>query len=229
MYKLVIANKNYSSWSLRPWVLLRTLEIPFEEQLIPFAGSGEQTAFRACSPSGKLPCLIDDECRVWDSLAIAEYLAERHSGVWPADPLARAWARSVAAEMHSGFPVLRQRCSMNCALRVRIDPFPPELKRDWARVDFLWNEGLTRFGGPFLAGPHFTAVDAFFAPLAFRAQTYTPPLSPSAEQYQARLLDLPAMRDWCASALAEPWRDEAHDQEVRAYGEVLQDLRQPLA
>lgn len=225
MLKLFIANKNYSSWSLRPWALMRSLGIPFEETLVPFAGGGEQVAFRAFSPSGKVPCLVDGDTTVWDSLAIVEYLAELFPGVWPADAQARAWARSAAAEMHSGFPVLRQRCSMNCGLRVRIDPFPPELKRDWARMDALWNDGLGRFGGPFLAGTEVTAVDAFFAPVAFRVQTYSPPLSASAEQYARRLLDLPALREWYASALTEPWRDEDHDREVRACGTVLQDHR----
>ena len=225
MLKLFIANKNYSSWSLRPWVLMRSLAIPFEETLVPFAGGGEQVAFRAFSPSGKVPCLVDGPTTVWDSLAIVEYLAERFPEVWPAETLARAWARSAAAEMHSGFPVLRQRCSMNCAFRVRIAPFPPELLRDWARVDALWNDGLKRFGGPFLAGANFTAADAFFAPVAFRVQTYSPSLSPAADQYARRLLELPAMREWYASALAEPWKDEDHDREVRASGTVLQDLR----
>lgn len=229
MLKLYIANKNYSSWSLRPWVLMRTLGIAFEEQLVPFAGGGEQLAFRAFSPSGKVPCLVDGEITVWDSLAITEYLAERFPGVWPADAKARAWARAAAAEMHSGFGVLRQRCSMNCGLRVRVDPFPPELQRDWARIESLWNDGLQRFGGPWLAGPAFSAVDAFFAPVAFRVQTHTPPLGSAAQRYVRLLLELPAMREWYASALAEPWRDEDHERELRTYGTVLEDLRRPLA
>ena len=119
MYELYIANKNYSSWSLRPWVLMRALGIPFDETLVPFLGGvgANWDAFRAFSPTGKVPCLRDGDAVVWDSLAIAEYLAERHAGVWPADPRARAWARCAAAEMHSGFPGLRSVCTMNCGVR----------------------------------------------------------------------------------------------------------------
>eukprot|EP01038_Epipyxis_sp_PR26KG_P001742 gene1742-2467_t len=114
---LYIANKNYSSWSLRPWVLLKQLGIPFTERLVPFGGDVPYTAF---SPTGKVPCLVDGEVTVWESLAIVEYLAERHPDVWPTDPTARAWARSACAEMHAGFSTLRNLCSMNCGLRVRL-------------------------------------------------------------------------------------------------------------
>src|SRR5690349_9794152 len=117
MYTLYIANKNYSSWSLRPWLLMRQLGIPFEERLVPFGhGAG---GFRTFSPTGKVPCLVDGDTVVWDSLSIVEYLADRHPGVWPAEPKARAWARSAAAEMHSGFAALRERCTMNLGIRVR--------------------------------------------------------------------------------------------------------------
>src|SRR5690349_8533133 len=121
MYKLFIANKNYSSWSLRPWVLMKVLGIPFEEHLIRFGSPEEnRTAFRKISPSGKVPCLADGDLSVWDSYAIAEYLSERHQGIWPADSAARAWARSAAAEMHSGFANLRNTCGMNCGVRVKL-------------------------------------------------------------------------------------------------------------
>ncbi|MCX7173935.1 MAG: glutathione S-transferase family protein [Proteobacteria bacterium] len=207
MYTLFIANKNYSSWSLRPWVLMQQQAIPFEERLSAF-GSGP---FREFSPSGRVPCLHHDGTVVWDSLAIVEYLAERHPGVWPADPQARAWARCAAAEMHSGFGVLRQHCGMNCGVRVRLHAITPALQQDVARVDKLWSEGLARFGGPFLAGAEFTAVDAFFAPVAFRVNTYGLKLGPAAAAYGQRLLSLPAMQRWYAEALREPWRDEAHE------------------
>ena len=223
MFELFIANKNYSSWSLRPWVLMRELGIRFEEKLVSFGGP--PNAFRAFSPSGKVPCLVDGSTVVWDSLAITEYLAEGGREVWPADSIARAWARCAAAEMHSGFTALRGLCSMNCGIRVRIDPYPPAVLQDWARMDELWNDGLARFGGPFLAGEAFTAVDAFFAPVAFRVQSYEPPLSARSREYVDRLLSLPSMQEWYRAALSETWRDEDHEDEARRAGTWLQDLR----
>ena len=223
MLELLIANKNYSSWSLRPWLLLRELGIAFREELHPF---GDAAAFRAFSPSGKVPCLRDGATLVWDSLAITEYIAEREPRVWPADARARAWARSAAAEMHAGFATLRDLCTMNCGLRVRIaEPWPAALLRDWQRLDALWCEGLARFGGPFVAGAAFTAADAFFAPVALRAQCYGPALSAPAQAYVERLLALPALQNWYRAALAEIWRDEAHEAEARRAGVWLQDLR----
>jgi glutathione S-transferase len=225
MPELFIANKNYSSWSLRPWVLMRELAIPFEEQLRPFAASGEINHFLSFSPSGKVPCLVDGNVTVWDSLAIAEYVAEKYPGVWPADRLARAWARSAAAEMHSGFAALRQCCSMNCGVRIRLDSTPPALPQDLARLSQLWTDGLARFGGPFLAGTAFTAADAFFAPVAFRVQTYSLTLDAASLEYAARLLALPSMQSWYNAALAETWRDAAHEDEVSRAGTILEDLR----
>src|SRR5688572_9240507 len=131
MYQLWIANKNYSSWSLRPWALLRQLQIPFQEQLAPFTGSTSWDSYRKFSPSGKVPCLVDGDITVWDSLAIAEYLAERHSGIWPSAPQSRAWARCAAAEMHSGFTALRSQCGMNCGLRVRLHEIGPALQQEF--------------------------------------------------------------------------------------------------
>jgi len=225
MYELFIANKNYSSWSLRPWVLMRERNIPFTEHLMPFSETGSNEAFRAFSPTGKVPCLRDGATVVWDSLAIAEYLAERHSGVWPADPVARAWARCAAAEMHSGFGVLRDQCSMSVGVRVRLHQVAEALQKDIDRVDALWNEGLKRFGGPFLAGATFTAVDAFFAPVAFRAQTYGLVMNEAALAYAARLRALPSMVDWANAAVAETWREPGHDVEVARHGSVVVDLR----
>ncbi|WP_426662062.1 glutathione S-transferase N-terminal domain-containing protein [Rhodanobacter aciditrophus] len=229
MYELYIANKNYSSWSLRPWLLLRERGIAFTEHLVPFAPgtSSSWASFRAFSPTGKVPCLRDGDIVVWDSLAIAEYAAERDPGVWPADARARAWARCAAAEMHSGFPALRRTCTMNCGIRIRIEVPGEALRKDVARIDELWNEGLARFGGPFLAGKAFTAVDAFYAPVAFRIQSYGLQLGDVAMAYAQRLLDLPAMREWYAAALAETWRDPDHEDEARRSGTWLQDLRAP--
>ncbi|MGY3041142.1 glutathione S-transferase [Rhodanobacter sp. TND4EL1] len=230
MYQLYIANKNHSSWSLRPWLLLSELGIAFQEQQVAFAqGNGASwQAFRAFSPNGKVPCLHDGDRVVWDSLAIAEYLAERHADVWPSEADARAWARCAAAEMHAGFAALRNQCGMNCGLRIRLPAaLPAALQADLARVDELWSEGLARFGGPFLAGPRFGAVDAFFAPVAFRIQTYGLTLGAAASDYARRLLALPGMRRWYAAALRESWRDEEHERDARQSGTVCQDLRLP--
>ena len=229
MYALYIANKNYSSWSLRPWALMRELAIPFEERLVPFEKNGAESAFQKFSPTGQVPCLHDGETVVWNSLGIVEYLAERHDGVWPKDARARAWARCAAAEMHAGFGTLRNICTMNCGIRVRLETSPPSLLRDVARINALWNEGLTRFGGPFLAGAAFTAVDAFFAPVAFRVQTYGLSLDANGAAYVARLLALPSIRSWEAAALAETWRDEEHEIEARTAGTLTADLRTKIA
>jgi glutathione S-transferase len=224
MYQLYIANKNYSSWSLRPWVLMRELDIPFVEHLLKFGDAPGWERYREISPTGKVPCLVGD-LAVWDSLSIAEYLAERHPGIWPASSDARAWARSAAAEMHAGFNELRSRCSMSCGITVRLNEFTLGLEQDVARLCALWNDGLERFGGPFLAGNAFGAVDAFFAPMAFRIRTYGLLLDENAGQYAARLLNLPSMRAWYADALEETFRDEPHEQETLQVGSVLEDLR----
>lgn len=227
MYQLYIANKNYSSWSLRPWVLLKERNIPFEEVLVPFDTATSYARFKVFSPTGKVPCLLDGAQVVWDSLGIVEYLAERHSGIWPADPAARVWARCASAEIHSGFVALRQRCTMNCGIRVQLMEIPADLRRDLDRLDELWNEGLARFGGPFLAGEAFTAVDAFYAPVAFRAQTYHLPLSTPALEYAARLRALPSMMAWYDGALHEGWRDPEHEADASGCGKLLADLRVP--
>jgi glutathione S-transferase len=225
MLELYIANKNYSSWSLRPWMLMRELEIPFVERLVPFGDNTGPNGFVSFSPSGKVPCLIDGATAIWDSLAIVEYLAEKTPQVWPADPSARAWARSAVAEMHSGFQALREYCTMNCGLRVRIDTCSPALEKDLVRLDELWLQSLSRFGGPYLAGQSFTAIDAFFAPVAFRIQTYEPVMAHDSLLYAKRLLALPSMQDWYAAALLETWRDEAHEVIARNAGTWLNDYR----
>lgn len=225
MYTLYIANRNYSSWSLRPWVLMKTLGISFKERFVPFLQGPSYEQFREFSPTGLVPCLVDGDLTVWDSLAIAEYVAEDHRQVWPADRQARAWARSAAAEMHSGLMALRTICGMNVGVRVRLHEQSPALKRDIARISELWSEGLSRFGGPFLAGGAFTAVDAFFCPVAFRIQTYGIDPGAAAMDYAANLLALPAMQDWYAAAIAETLRDEPHDAEIDQVGTLIEDLR----
>ena len=225
MYRLYIGNKNYSSWSLRPWLLMRALSIPFEENLVPFAEFSSWTKFRAFSPTGCVPCLHDGDTIVWDSLAIVEYLAERHGGVWPDDPGARAWARSAAAEMHSGFSTLRNRCPMSCGVRATPGAIDGDLERDIGRIDELWSEGLDRFGGIYLAGAALMAVDAFYAPVVFRVQTFGLALGDSAQRYSARMLEHPAMQDWYAAALTEPWRETEHEKDIAATGTVTAEYR----
>lgn len=227
MYQLYIANKNYSSWSLRPWVLMSQLGIPFEETLIPFSSApGENWEhYREFSPNGKVPCLVDNKIAVWDSLAIVEYLAESHPEVWPQERQPRAWARSACAEMHSGFTSLRSTCPMNVGVRLRLHQLPDALVKDLDRLCELWESGLEQFGGPFLAGHAFTAVDAFFVPIAFRIQSYGLQLTPEAKEYAQRLLNLQSVMMWEEEALKETWRDKSHDEETLAVGVLLQDLR----
>ena len=185
----------------------------------------EPDAFRDFSPTGKVPCLVDGYITVWDSLAITEYVGERHAGVWPAEAAARAWARAASAEMHSGFFAPAQCLHDELRHSRHAQVHRAALSRDLARLEELWADGIGRFGGPFLTGARFCAVDAFFAPVAFRIQTYDPPIDSGARRYAAQLLALPAMKDWYAAALQETWRDEEHEIEARAVGEWRQDLR----
>lgn len=209
MYTLYIGNKNYSSWSLRPWVLMKMAGIAFREERIALYETGSPERIREVSPSGKVPCLRDGDNIVWDSMAIVEYLAERHSGLWPADPVARAWARSVSAEMHSGFSNLRNEFSMNVRLRMKKQP-SPAVAEEITRIASLWIDGRNRFGrgGDFLCGP-FGIVDAFWCPVAFRFQGYGVALDGIARTYWQSLLALPPMREWAADAMREkerlPW------------------------
>ncbi len=225
MYTLHIANKNYSSWSLRPWVLMQALDISFTERVHRLGSE----AFTDFSPSGKVPCLVDGDTVVWDSLAIVEYLAEHHSGVWPTDAKARAWARSASAEMHSGFASLRSQHGMNVGVRLAVAQRSPEVLADIERIEDLWNEGLTRFGGPFLAGRKFTAVDAFFAPVVYRCRTYGITLQGAAAGYVQTLLAHPAMQAWETLALAEDFREAKYEADLPQIGTVTADLRVPVA
>ena len=226
MYTLYIANKMYSSWSLRPWILLKTLGIPFTEKLITFDAASNWEKFRAFSPNGRVPCLQHDDDAVWDSLAIIEYLAEHHTGIWPTDAKARAWARSAAAEMHAGFGALRNICPMVCGVRVALSDISAELQHDIARIDELWQQGLATFGGPFLAGNTFSAVDAFFTPVVIRCLTYQLPLSDLSSADAKRLFDLPGVQDWYQAGLREPSREASHETDIQAAGQIMQDLRQ---
>ena len=228
MYTLHIANKNYSSWSLRPWVLMTAKGIAFTEILHRF-DEHVATEFRKFSPAGKVPCLIDGETVVWDSLAITEYLAERHAGIWASEPAARAWSRCAAAEMHSGFGSLRGQHGMNIGVRVAVASRSAELQGDITRILALWNEGIARFGGPFLAGKEFTAVDAFFAPVVYRFQTYGVTPTGAAAAYMQVMLKHPAMCAWETAALAEDFRDLPHDADIDLVGKITVDLRAAVA
>ena len=224
MYVLITANRNYSSWSLRPWVLMRTLGIAFEDQIEPFTNPINYDEFRSFSPTGQVPALLDEGRTVYDSLGITLYLADRHEGVWPADPDARAWAQCATAEMHSGFSALRNDCTMNVGVRVTPKPPSGALRLDVARIRELFAEGLSRFGGPFLAGERFTAVDAFFAPVAFRIRTYGLDVG-AGQPWVDHMLAQPAMQDWERQALAESWREEGHEAELLAAGAITADYR----
>jgi glutathione S-transferase len=226
IYTLVTANRNYSSWSLRPWLLMTMLDIPFEDRLEPFAAPSNYDEFRAFSPTGQVPVLIDGERTIWDSLGIALYLANRHEGVWPTDEAARAWAMCAVTEMHGGFSALRNDCTMNVGVRVKPKPMSGALQRDVARIAELWTQGMDSFGGAFLAGEKFTAVDAFFAPVAFRVRTYGLDVGRAGQAWVDHMLGLPPMLAWEKDALTESWREAGHEEELRACGEVIADYRQ---
>lgn len=211
--KLVIGNKNYSSWSMRPWVLAKGLGIPFEEVKLRFdfhAGSPFYQALAQHTPAGKVPVLVEDDgFAVWDTLAIAEYLAERHpqAGVWPQDARQRARARSLCAEMHSGFGQLRSHCPMNIEAALQdkgaeLMAREAGLRQDLARVCQLLQDALAESGGPFLFGS-FCAADAFYAPVAMRIRGYGLPVPPVVGAYMHRLAAAPGVREWISDALAE--------------------------
>ncbi len=204
MYTLYLGNKNYSTWSLRGWLAARLSGAPFTEVIVQLSGT-PNTDWLRFSPTARVPALHDGAVVVWDSLAISEYLAERHPGMWPADPATRAWARSVCAEMHSGFGSLRNDMTMCIRERVDVRPWSAALQADIARVSAIWNEGRRRFGagGDFLCGG-FSLADVFYAPVAFRFRTYGVTPQGDAVPYLAALLAHPFLREWEAAALADP-------------------------
>ena len=200
MYQLYLGNKNYSTWSLRGFLAMKLSGARFVEREVSLAKSGN----RSFSPTGRVPCLHDGTTVVWDSLSIAEYLAERHPGMWPADPAARAWARSVSAEMHSSFPTLRNEMAMCIRERVNVRPWSAGLARDIARVTEIWNVGRARFGkgGAYLCGAY-SLADAFYAPVAFRFRTYGVAPEGAAGAYLQAALQHPFVGEWETAALAE--------------------------
>jgi glutathione S-transferase len=204
--KLLIGNKNYSTWSLRPWFLLRHAGIPFEEELLDFNAEDFKARVTRYSPAGKVPVLVDGELVVWDSLAICEYVAEKfpEKGLWPHGREARAVARSVCAEMHSSFQQMRSTLTMNCQVRFANVLLPNQARRDVSRVIDIWRDCRQRFGadGPFLFG-RFSVADAFFAPVTVRFTGYGVELPAVAQQYAATIQASPAMQEWIAAARSE--------------------------
>jgi len=205
---LIIGNKNYSSWSFRPWIAMKVAGIAFDEIVIPLYRDGSKEKILNYSPGGKVPALIDGEVRVWETLAILEYLADKlpAARLWPADAAARAHARAVASEMHAGFAPLRRACPMNMWRPVMPHALTPEVKADVARIDALWADCRSRFGGggKFLFGA-FGAVDAMYAPVVSRFHTYGIEVGAASRAYMAAMMALPAWAEWYAAALKEPW------------------------
>jgi glutathione S-transferase len=205
---LLIGNKNYSSWSLRPWIAMKVAGIPFEEQVISLDAADFKERVHKISAAGKVPALADGETQVWESLAILDYLAEKfpQARLWPAEAKARAHARSIAAEMHSGFTPLRRHFPMNVRRPVRPRAPTTEAADNIKRIDAMWTDCRGRFGqaGPFLFGA-FGAADAMYAPVVSRFHTYAVDLSPVARAYVEAVMSLPAWADWSAAARVEPW------------------------
>jgi glutathione S-transferase len=219
--RLIIGNKNYSSWSMRPWIGLRATGIAFDEEVIPLYDTGSKQQILARSPAGKVPILIDGDVKVWESLAILEYAAEKFpdARLWPADPAARAHARAISTEMHAGFVPLRSECGMNMWRPPAKKQLSADAEANVARVQELWTNARKRFGagGPFLFG-HFTAADAMYAPVVSRFETYMIDVSAPVRAYMQAMIALPAWQKWRRAALNETWvipRFEEHYPEVK--------------
>jgi glutathione S-transferase len=205
--KLVIGNKNYSSWSMRPWLALKANNIAFEEIFIPlYTGDADKERILNFTHSGKVPALIDGDVTIWDSLSIIEYVAERfpQARLWPEDRARRAHARSISAEMHSGFPALRNECGMNLHRPIGAIALSADARANIARVQQIWIECRERYGklGPFLFGT-FGGADAMFAPVVHRFRTYAIEVAPEVRAYMDAMISLPAFQDWTRAGLAE--------------------------
>ena len=227
MPTLVIGNKCHSSWSLRPWILMRQLGDPFDEVLVPFTDPIDTPEWKAqvrkYSPAGKVPALVDGDVAVWDSLAIIEYVAEMRPDlpVWPRERAARAMARSISAEMHSGFSALRSACPMNLGKRYAEKDRGAAVARDVARVTEIWRTARERYGaeGPFLFG-QFGAADAMYAPVVTRLDTYSIPVDSVSRAYMDAVLGTAAFQEWRAAALTETWivpEDEVDEEPIATF------------
>ena len=210
--KLIFANRNYSSWSLRAWLVLRHFGIPFDEELVLLNGEGWKETIRKKSPSGKVPVLVDGDVTVPETIAIIEYLNDKYpaKGIWPSNRIERALARAAAAEMHGGFAALRNAAPMNLRASHPGKVDADEVADDLRRIERLWGELISRSGGPYLFGS-FTAADAMFAPVATRIRTYDLPVTDLAQEYVEAIYALPAFQEWLAEAVKEPWVVE-HDE-----------------
>ena len=204
--RLYIGNKNYSSWSFRPWIAMKAKGVAFEEILIPFDDAGGNPKFREFSPTGKVPTLVDGDLTVWESLAILEYLHDKfpEKGFWPKDHKARAHARSVANEMHGGFGGLRNQCPMNMRRAIGAIEVSDTVRKDVARMEALWDDCLKTRGGPFLFG-EFCNADAMFAPVVNRLEKYALTSHPAVKAYTSAMKSLPAWIEWETAALEETW------------------------
>ena len=231
MLTLLIGNKCHSSWSLRPWILMKQFDIPFQEVLVPFADPIDSPEWKReigkYSPAGKVPALVDGEVAVWESLAIMEYLAETHPdrAIWPRDRAARAMARSIASEMHAGFSAIRGACPMNLGKRFARKDRGAGVAKDAARVAEIWRTARERFGqgGPFLFGA-FSAADAMYAPMVTRFDTYAVPADGETRAYMDAVLGTPAFQEWRRAALAETWivpEDEVDEEPVENFRKAV--------
>jgi glutathione S-transferase len=212
--KLIVANKAYSSWSLRPWILLAHFKIPFEETMIPMDQPETRATMLKFAPTAKCPSLHDGKIAIWESLAIIDYIAEAYpeKAIWPRGKAARAHARSLASEMHAGFSALRQACPTNFRRPVRAIPLSDEVRGEVARIEAAWAHARETFGkgGPFLFA-RFSAADAMFAPVVNRFHVYDIRVSKPTRAYMETIMALPAWKAWIADARAEPWRIERYD------------------
>lgn len=223
--RLIIGNKNYSSWSLRPWIVMKAKDIAFEETLVPLRAADTPDRIKKFSPSAKVPCLVDGDVTVWESLSIMEYLAEKFpgKGIWPADSKARAHARSIASEMHAGFQALRMACPMSITQRFAPKPLSDDVKANVGRIAEIWREARDRFAdkaaGPFLYG-EFTAADGMYAPVVSRFHSYGIATDAASTAYMDAVRAHPAYRAWLAAAAEEPWVIQQNESDT-----PIEDLR----
>ncbi len=223
--QLFIGNKVYSSWSLRPWIVIKAMGVSFQETLVQLRADDTPERIGKVSPSGKVPCLVDGDVTVWESLAIMEYLAEKFpdQGVWPRDAHARAHARSISSEMHAGFQALRNHCPMTITQRFKAKLLPADVQVNVSRIAAIWNEARATFGastsGPFLYGA-FSAADGMYAPVVSRFHTYSIAVDPISQAYMDAVRAHPAYQAWVNEAAAEPWVLAQNETET-----VTEDLR----